>query len=194
MGVALAKIKLWLQWLKGSRAHKWQTTLVAMVILMMCVLGVGPLLFMAVEEWEYYEAVYFVWVTVSTIGYGDFVPETDRGEWLGIILVPLGLGIIALVFGAITQWFEDMFVYFDYDEAHFKKSLEASVGGNFGSPKLGGRYGATDDVGDDELEDPTSKDEPKATDPLLGNDDETAKVEKVEEGRAGAVDQEEAQS
>lgn len=191
--VALGKIKMAVAWCQGSRARKWQTTMVAMFVLIITLLVITPLAFMAVEDWEYYEAVYFTWVTVSTIGYGDFVPETDRGEWLGIILVPLGLGIVSLVFGAITQWFEDTFVYFDYDETHFKKSLEASVGGAFGSPKLDGRYGATD-IGGDELEDPTSKDEPKVTDPLLGNDDETAKVEKVEEGRAGAADQEETQS
>lgn len=178
--VALAKIKLWLQWLKGSRARKWQTTLVAMVILMMCVLGVGPLLFMAVEEWEYYEAVYFVWVTVSTIGYGDFVPETDRGEWLGIILVPMGLGVVALVFAAITQWFEDMFVFFDYDEEYFRKTLEARAM----SPRLKGSYGSLDDTSPphQSLVDPSAGSEPTSSDPLLG---ETSKDDETDKGKGG---------
>lgn len=83
--------KKWMKWLKsgirkiqGDKAARWQTTLIAFGIFLIMMLGVGPAIFISYEDWEYYEAVYFVWCSVSTIGYGDYVPETPEGQVIGI--------------------------------------------------------------------------------------------------------------
>lgn len=104
----------------GSVA-RWQTTVIAFGIFLIFLLGIGPAIFMETEGWEYHEAVYFVWVSVSTIGYGDYVPESTEGRTIGILLVPLGLGICALLLAAIVQWFEDLIVYMDYDMDSYVK-------------------------------------------------------------------------
>ena len=31
------------------------------------------------EDWDYWEAVYFIFITMTTIGFGDFVPVGGRG-------------------------------------------------------------------------------------------------------------------
>jgi hypothetical protein len=33
-------------------------------------------------------ALYFVWVTASTVGYGDYSPQTQLGRVLSVVLVP----------------------------------------------------------------------------------------------------------
>jgi len=112
----LAAIKQMIYKFQGEAAAKWQSTTIALGIFLTMLLGVGPAIFMSFEKkWYYYEAVYFIWCSVSTIGYGDFVPETTGGEWTGIALVPLGLGICALLLASITQWFEDLILYMDYN-------------------------------------------------------------------------------
>lgn len=96
-------------------AARWQTTAISFGVFLVFLLGIGPAIFMATENWEYHESVYFVWVSVSTIGYGDFVPETTEGRTIGILMIPLGLGVCSLLLAAIVQWFEDVIVYMDYD-------------------------------------------------------------------------------
>jgi len=117
----LAAIKDVIARFQGSDAEKWQSTTIALLIFLTMLLGIGPAIFMSFEKkWQYYEAVYFIWCSVSTIGYGDFVPETTGGEWTGIALVPLGLGVCALLLASITQWFEDLILFMDYNEDSYE--------------------------------------------------------------------------
>jgi len=44
------------------------------------VLAGGAFLYHQVEGWRLLDSIYFVSVTVTTIGYGDFVPRTDIGK------------------------------------------------------------------------------------------------------------------
>lgn len=117
-------------WLHGTRRYirKWKTTqaksiatAIAMGIFLSLLLVVGPVIFLCLEEWSYYEAVYFIWCSISTIGYGDFVPETQAGQWVGVALMPLGLGTCALLLAAISQWFQDLITWFDHDQESYTK-------------------------------------------------------------------------
>lgn len=122
-------------WLHATRRHirKWNqtrakgiATAVAMGIFLTLLLGVGPLVFLCLENWSYYEAVYFIWCSISTIGYGDFVPETQAGQWVGVALMPLGLGTCALLLAAISQWFQDLITWFDHDEDSYSKLVSGA--------------------------------------------------------------------
>ena len=42
------------------------------------VIVVPALLFMFLEDWSYFEALYFCFISLTTIGLGDFVPGDDR--------------------------------------------------------------------------------------------------------------------
>jgi len=114
--VSLRAVRRLVGYCQGHRASKLQTTVIATGLLWLFLFVGAPGLFMATEEWEYYEAVYFVYVTVSTIGYGDFVPTTAMGMLILLLIAPIGLGLVALALAALGQWFEDLFKFFDYNE------------------------------------------------------------------------------
>jgi hypothetical protein len=40
---------------------------------------VGTVVFNRVEGWSYLDSFYFSAITVATVGYGDFSPQTDAG-------------------------------------------------------------------------------------------------------------------
>lgn len=41
---------------------------------------IPPFIFMAVEEWSYLEGMYFSFITLTTVGFGDYV--TGKGLFL----------------------------------------------------------------------------------------------------------------
>lgn len=44
-----------------------------------------------------WEGIWWAWVTVTTVGYGDVVPESPQGKFFGAILMVLGLGLFSLM-------------------------------------------------------------------------------------------------
>ena len=48
------------------------------------------------------QGVYWAIVTMTTVGYGDFVPQTVLGRLLAAVVMLLGFGIIAIPTGIVT--------------------------------------------------------------------------------------------
>jgi len=48
------------------------------------------------ENWEDWESWYFAWVTMTTIGFGDYCPRTEEGRVLTILLAILFVGLFPL--------------------------------------------------------------------------------------------------
>lgn len=44
-----------------------------------------------------WEGIWWAWVTVTTVGYGDVVPESPQGKIFGAILMVLGLGLFSMM-------------------------------------------------------------------------------------------------
>lgn len=44
-----------------------------------------------------WDGIWWAWVTVTTVGYGDLVPETPQGKVFGGMLMALGLGLFSLI-------------------------------------------------------------------------------------------------
>jgi voltage-gated potassium channel len=57
-----------------------------------CVLFVGILGLMAVEHLSAFDALYFLIVTIATVGYGDIHPLTPAGKVLVMIVIITGVG------------------------------------------------------------------------------------------------------
>ncbi|KPA38339.1 outward-rectifier potassium channel tok1 [Fusarium langsethiae] len=73
---------------------KSQRTLMLQSIMLLLYLLLGAYIFSEVESWSYLDAVYWAFVTLFTVGFGDYYPETDLGRAL---LIPFALaGIVSL--------------------------------------------------------------------------------------------------
>ena len=46
-----------------------------------------------VEGWSWIDSIYFSVVTISTVGFGDFSPETNAGKIFTIFYIVVGLGV-----------------------------------------------------------------------------------------------------
>ena len=62
-------------------------------ILAVLLLTSGTLFYSAVEGWRWIDALYFSVATLSTVGYGDLVPQTDLGKIFTICFILVGLGV-----------------------------------------------------------------------------------------------------
>jgi len=51
------------------------------------------------------DAIWWVCVTISTVGYGDFFPTTIEGRLIGGVLMTLGVGLFAVFSGFVASWF-----------------------------------------------------------------------------------------
>lgn len=46
-----------------------------------------------VEGWSWLDSIYFSVVTISTVGFGDFSPETSLGKVFTMFYIVVGLGV-----------------------------------------------------------------------------------------------------
>ncbi|MEP2530502.1 potassium channel family protein [Shimia sp.] len=71
--------------------------LITLVLLLTPVIVGGTVFFHIVEGWSWVDSYFFSVVTLSTVGYGSFVPVTTLGKIGTTIYIFLGLGIFAFV-------------------------------------------------------------------------------------------------
>ena len=69
---------------------------------------------------NYHEAVWWAFVTITTVGYGDYYPVTGWGQSLAVILMFFGLGII----GVLSSYLASTFISLQ------RRRSEKRVGGN----------------------------------------------------------------
>ncbi|MBT7073165.1 MAG: two pore domain potassium channel family protein [Anaerolineae bacterium] len=58
-------------------------------------LGLGTWFYARVEGWNILDSLYFSVITLTTVGYGDFAPQTPAGKLFTILYILIGLGLIS---------------------------------------------------------------------------------------------------
>uniref|UniRef100_A0A8B9IWA3 Potassium channel domain-containing protein n=1 Tax=Amazona collaria TaxID=241587 RepID=A0A8B9IWA3_9PSIT len=102
----------------SSRAHllkiKFLTLLFFLAMGILVFLCLPSVFFQKTEGWSYSEGIYFAFITLSTIGFGDYVvgKQPDRNYFsyyrtLVAIWILFGLAWIALLFNLLTTVLED---------------------------------------------------------------------------------------
>ncbi|GAA5220136.1 potassium channel family protein [Membranihabitans marinus] len=58
------------------------------------IIGLGGIAYHYIEGWSWIDSIYFSIITLTTIGYGDYSPQTDMGKIFTIFYILIGVGVI----------------------------------------------------------------------------------------------------
>lgn len=85
-----------------ARNHLGTTLFVGFIIMVMAgflIAGIDP----AIETpWD---GIWWAWVTVTTVGYGDVVPVSTEGRLFASVLILMGIGIFSLLTASFSAFF-----------------------------------------------------------------------------------------
>ncbi len=85
-----------------SRNSLGTTLMVAMIVMLMAgvlIAGIDP----GIET--VFDGLWWAWVTVTTVGYGDVVPVSSQGKMFGALLIFMGVGLFSLITANISAFF-----------------------------------------------------------------------------------------
>ncbi|NJP39239.1 ion channel [Alkalicoccus luteus] len=88
--------------LRGLKEPEFQVLL----SLTVAVLISGTMFYSNVEGLSILDALYFSVITLATVGYGDFTPQTDFGKIFTIIYILTGVGLIVAFAAKILYYME----------------------------------------------------------------------------------------
>lgn len=88
---------------------------------------VGCCIFCPLERWSVSKGIYWITVTVTTVGYGDVAPETAIGKLLGIFYILFGLAFIVNIVMGIANAIVQEAVQKAEDMAGDEKVCQARV-------------------------------------------------------------------
>ena len=74
----------------------------ALTFLVVVLLASGSVFYWRFEGWNFLDSLYFSVITLTTVGYGDFSPQTTAGKIFTIVYVLIGLGILVSFLSAVA--------------------------------------------------------------------------------------------
>jgi voltage-gated potassium channel len=80
--------------LRAGWALRRETQFVSLALLAVVAIASGTGFYSLVEGMRFVDALYFSIITLTTVGYGDFAPETDVGKLFTAVYVLVGVGIL----------------------------------------------------------------------------------------------------
>ncbi|XP_050423679.1 TWiK family of potassium channels protein 18-like isoform X2 [Adelges cooleyi] len=81
---------------------------VAFVILLIYIVF-GAMVFWFEEGWGFFQAFYFVFISMSTIGFGDFVPKNQLVMIISIVYLVFGLALTSMCINVVQEKLQNSF-------------------------------------------------------------------------------------
>nr|WP_099078832.1 ion transporter [Vibrio sp. PID17_43] len=114
------------------KRNRRETTLASILLLMVVLitLGSSAMLFIEGKNPEANiqtgaDALWWAFVTISTVGYGDHYPITTAGKLLAVLIIICGVGIFGMISGLITSILTAQTEQQDHRLKNKEKALEA---------------------------------------------------------------------
>jgi hypothetical protein len=114
--------------IKAFLSNRSGSVFLSLLFLMILVLEFGGLEMLLVESKSPYaniknasDVLWYIYVTVTTIGYGDQYPVTDTGRIIGVVIMTIGVGL----FGTLTAYLAKFFIKPNDNEA--EEPVQSSV-------------------------------------------------------------------
>jgi voltage-gated potassium channel Kch len=77
---------------------------------------IGGLLFSLIEaDADWFDGIWWAIVTLTTVGYGDYAPESFAGRWLAAFVMAGGIGTVAILTGLLADEIREARIH-DKDE------------------------------------------------------------------------------
>ena len=73
------------------------------LLILLTIFIVGTFGFHFIEKWGFVDSFYATITTLSTVGYGDFVPRTAEGKFFAVFIIIFGVGTMLYSFGLISE-------------------------------------------------------------------------------------------
>ena len=76
----------------------------ACIYLLVSTVTIGGALYSVLEpDADWFDGVWWATVTLTTVGYGDYSPESFAGRWLAAFVMAGGLGSVAILTGILAD-------------------------------------------------------------------------------------------
>ncbi|GAA5880304.1 hypothetical protein JCM16303_003889 [Sporobolomyces ruberrimus] len=107
--------------LNSEQRLEFRSQLVVATIGVILTWLLGALVFMHLEGWSYWIAFYFCYISMSTLGLGDYAPSTQGGRAFFCIWALIGAGILTVFFSVIADGYS----------AHYKETFQRNFVATF---------------------------------------------------------------
>ena len=97
--------KSWWKRFCGWISIELRRTVTIFTLLIIVILSAGAVFSHIQDGWNYTDGVYFMWISISTIGYGDLHPDVVETTLWANIIIWVGLAMTALVIGSAQDYF-----------------------------------------------------------------------------------------
>lgn len=75
----------------------------SLLVLTVVLISSATVFYRYVEGWGWLDSAFFSVVTISTVGYGELVPQTAAGKIFTMVYIFCGIGMFVAVAGAIAD-------------------------------------------------------------------------------------------
>jgi voltage-gated potassium channel len=76
----------------------------ACIVLLLGTVTIGGAIYSVIEKnADWFDGVWWATVTLTTVGYGDYSPETFAGRWLAAFVMAGGIGSVAILTGLLAD-------------------------------------------------------------------------------------------